>query len=151
MFENPRRDRQARNFTTNVLKMLDLKSSSEQIFSENCCWVPLKLSIALECQQKVSHKKCRNKKTHKRLCVYYFNCGATFHMLLSSDIEVHPGSSAPRCYLCTKTVRVNQRQYICNTRKDAYHANCMKSQPFLVSMPKVNKVHSWLCDRCSLV
>ena len=34
MFENPRRGRQARNFTTNVPKILDLKSSSEQIFYE---------------------------------------------------------------------------------------------------------------------
>ena len=34
MFENPRRGRQARNFTTNVPKILDLNSSSEQIFSE---------------------------------------------------------------------------------------------------------------------
>ena len=33
MFENPRRGRQARNFTTNAPKFLDLKSSSEQIFS----------------------------------------------------------------------------------------------------------------------
>ena len=33
MFENPRRGRQARNFTTNGPKILDLKSSSEQIFS----------------------------------------------------------------------------------------------------------------------
>ena len=32
MFENPRRSRQPRNFTTNVPKILDLKSSSEQIF-----------------------------------------------------------------------------------------------------------------------
>ena len=32
MFENPRRGRQARNFTTNAPKILDLKSSSEQIF-----------------------------------------------------------------------------------------------------------------------
>ena len=40
-FENPRRDGQARNFTTNVAKILDLKSSSEQIFSKNCRWVPL--------------------------------------------------------------------------------------------------------------
>ena len=31
MFKNPRRGRQARNFTTNVPKILDLKSSSEQI------------------------------------------------------------------------------------------------------------------------
>ena len=33
MFENPRRGRQARNFTTNVPKIIDLKLSSEQIFS----------------------------------------------------------------------------------------------------------------------
>ena len=35
MFENPRRGRQARNFTTNVPKILDPKSSFKQIFSEN--------------------------------------------------------------------------------------------------------------------
>ena len=34
-FENPRRGMQARNFITNVLKILDLKLSSEQIFPEN--------------------------------------------------------------------------------------------------------------------
>ena len=45
MFENPRRGRQARNFTTNVPKILDLKSSSEQIFSENWCWVPLIFAV----------------------------------------------------------------------------------------------------------
>ena len=55
MFENPRRSRQPRNFTTNVPKILDLKSSSEQIFCRKlslgapdhlipphdlvCCWV----------------------------------------------------------------------------------------------------------------
>ena len=41
MLENPRRGREARTFTTNVPKILDLKSSSEQIFSKNCRWVPL--------------------------------------------------------------------------------------------------------------
>ena len=41
MFEYPRRSRQARNFTTNVPKILDLKSSSEQIFSENLRWLSL--------------------------------------------------------------------------------------------------------------
>ena len=41
MFENPRRGRQARHFATNVPKILDLKSSSEQIFSENWRWVSL--------------------------------------------------------------------------------------------------------------
>ena len=32
MFQNPRRGMQARNFTINVPKIIDLKSSSEQIF-----------------------------------------------------------------------------------------------------------------------
>ena len=41
MFENLRRATQARNFTTNVPKILELKSSSEQIFSENWRLVPL--------------------------------------------------------------------------------------------------------------
>ena len=38
LFEKPRRGMQARNFITNVPKILDLKSSSEQIF-------PRKLSL----------------------------------------------------------------------------------------------------------
>ena len=44
-FENPRRGMQARNLTTIVPKILELKSSSEQIFSKNCRWVPLLLSV----------------------------------------------------------------------------------------------------------
>ena len=47
MFENPRRGRQARNFITNVSKILDVKSSSEQIFPENCRWVPLWIGLLL--------------------------------------------------------------------------------------------------------
>ena len=38
MFENPRRGRQAGNFIKNFPKILHLKSSSEQIFSENWRW-----------------------------------------------------------------------------------------------------------------
>ena len=53
MFENPRRDRQARNFTINVTKILDLKSSSEQIFSENCRWVPLSNVSATEMKEPI--------------------------------------------------------------------------------------------------
>ena len=46
MFGNPRRGRQARNFTTNAPKILDLKSSSEQIFSRKLpLGAPVKLVI----------------------------------------------------------------------------------------------------------
>ena len=41
MFQNPTNGRPAANFRTNVPKILDLKSSSAQIFSENWRWVPL--------------------------------------------------------------------------------------------------------------
>ena len=44
MLKNPRRGRQARYFTTNVPKILDLELFSEQIFSENCRRVPLLIS-----------------------------------------------------------------------------------------------------------
>ena len=46
MFENPRTGREARYFITKVPKILDLKSSSERIFSENWRWVPLSLRNA---------------------------------------------------------------------------------------------------------
>ena len=42
MFENPRRDRQARNFTTNVPKILDFKSFSEQIIRKLTLGAPEK-------------------------------------------------------------------------------------------------------------
>ena len=47
MFENPRRGRQARNFTTvtNAPKILDLKSSSEQMFSR-------KLPLGVACERR---------------------------------------------------------------------------------------------------
>ena len=43
MSENPRGGRQARNFTTNVPKILDLNRLPNRYFSENCRWVPLKI------------------------------------------------------------------------------------------------------------
>ena len=46
MFETPRRDKEARNFTTNVPKILDLKSFSEQISlgSPNILPVPYQMN-----------------------------------------------------------------------------------------------------------
>ena len=55
MFENPRRGRQARNFTTNAPKILDLKSSSEQIFSRI---LPLGAPVLLKKSETVAVKLC---------------------------------------------------------------------------------------------
>ena len=81
MFENPRRGRQARNFTTNVPKILEFISSSEQIFSENWRWVNL-----IDCSHKslrvhrrnfvkifVSERECcRREKSHKFCLIWFF-------------------------------------------------------------------------------
>ena len=59
MFENPRRRRQGRNFTTNVPKILNLKSSSEQIFSEKLTLGAPELS-ACDSLNTVLHHNFRN-------------------------------------------------------------------------------------------
>ena len=66
MFENPRRGRQARTFTTNVPKILDLKSSSEETFSKNCRCMPLLLKLG-------DHHQCKAQQTTNRrgLCDMY--------------------------------------------------------------------------------
>ena len=66
MFENPRRGRQARNFTKNVSKILDLKSSSEQIFFR-------KLSLGAPDEIKTSMKNFNNFSFPIALLV--FTCG----------------------------------------------------------------------------
>ena len=61
-FENPRRGRQARNFSENDPKILDLKSSSEQIiFRKLSLGAPgLCKMISSSCQEK-SAEACRVK------------------------------------------------------------------------------------------
>ena len=68
MFENPRRGRQARNFTTNVPKILDLKSSSEQIFFR-------KLSLGAPVPLHVSVKMCDRESI--KLHVTFFSFSTT--------------------------------------------------------------------------
>ena len=76
MFENPRRGRQARNFATNVPKILELKSSSEQIFSENCRWMPLtnkKWPWASKVRELLAKRINRNSRFLSSV-VWYQNC-----------------------------------------------------------------------------
>ena len=68
MFENPRRGRQARSFTTNVPKILDLKSSSEQIFFR-------KLSLGAPGDQKRNQEATYS----RRFMIYLLK---VFHFLL---------------------------------------------------------------------
>ena len=65
MVENPRRGRQARNFTTNAPKILDLKSSSEQIFSRK---LPLGAPVFIAITQR---EPLRTREVDKVKFIYY--------------------------------------------------------------------------------
>jgi len=95
MFENPRRGRQARNFTTNVPKNLDLKSSSEQIFSEidvGCTWASFYLKnlkfTCLEIFLSLLRLKCKD---------HYCQCAYFFFLVLSEVPKVRTNLSGIRC------------------------------------------------------
>ena len=58
MSENPRRGRQAINFTTNVPKILDLKSSSEQIFFRKLSLgAPGRLPAVCSCRRHIGKRE----------------------------------------------------------------------------------------------
>ena len=75
MFENPRRGRQARNFRTNAPKILDLKSSSEQVFSRN-----LPLGAPDVCNLKTVKN---SKRQMRQLYAYVANESTPYEIILS--------------------------------------------------------------------
>ena len=75
MFENPRRGRQARNFTTNAPKTLDLKSSSEQIFSRKLPLGAPEKNRDPFCNLRISKDFIKKRFTLLKTCVLSFLCG----------------------------------------------------------------------------
>ena len=82
MFENPRRRRQARNFTTNVPKILDLKSSSEQIFFRK-----LSLGAPAPGVQFPDKAPKRRLKIKKNMCVTNATGGLLVYQVLHSRVK----------------------------------------------------------------
>ena len=73
MFENPRRGRQARNFTTNAPKILDLKSSSEQIFSRKLTLgAPDRVRLYIETWSQFINKKHFINEAVKLVCAFLY-------------------------------------------------------------------------------
>ena len=111
MFDNLRRGRQARNVTKNVPKILDLKSSSEQIFSGNWRWVPCALPWEVQCVMKNYQQNGRfhsnrqivvflthtQKRTSLQICnglgnaistTVLWKCGRLCSLVISSKVKV---------------------------------------------------------------
>ena len=75
--------------------------------------------------------KClvNQKKTIKRTkssVQYYSNCIATYGITLSGDIETNlgPGLRKPKCQVCDKTVRWNQKHLVCEYCLEMCHVKC---------------------------
>ena len=161
MFENLRRGRQARNLTINVPKILDLQSSSEQIFSENWRWVPL-LSVQLSSSQSVNVND--GKKSVKSLLLLRAHRWAEHKSLgllrlFGSRVAISPLQSGfmfvwimfskyvQRCHHklisnrntnCAKfgTLKRAQRAYDCKlVNKDPNHKNWWLEDSFVVHYP----------------
>ena len=75
--------RQARNFITNVQKILDLKLSSEQIFSKNWRWVTLLFKENI-CSFLAKRKELRKLCSVNRLC---FKCTQIWTRCLANGIR----------------------------------------------------------------
>ena len=76
--------------------------------------LPLKLS---------THPKKKIKRT-KGSVQYYSNCIATYKLILSGDIELNPGPGLrkPKCKICEKTVRSNQKHFTCEHCFEIIHS-----------------------------
>ena len=84
----------------------------------------------------------RLRRSYRRIH-YYPNSMASFQLLLSGDIELNPGpdsdsssqqknkqqrtsrSFSTICTECRKTVRRNQKRFVCDVCKDFIHASCL--------------------------
>ena len=79
--------------------------------------LPLKLS---------THPK-KNIKRTKGSVQYYSNCIATYKLILWGDIELNagPGLRKPKCKICEKTVRSNQKHFTCEHCFEIIHSKCL--------------------------
>ena len=69
--------------------------------------------ISIQSKCLVNQKKKIKRK--KRVAQCYSNYIATYRINLSGDIETNPGPglSKPKCRVCNKTVRCNQKRFAC--------------------------------------
>ena len=83
-------------------------------------------------------------KRSKSRVLYYPNTTATFNVILQAgDIESNPGPgfSSPKCSICTKTVRCNEKQLICKQCFELTHARCANFKNV-----KANNPTLWTCS-----
>ena len=89
-----------------------------------------------------------NKTKRSKLPIIYFaNTSATFNLILSSDIEINPGPgfSAPKCTVCGKVVKTNNKRLICSICFDVAHAKCSKQPSYHTIQARISRYYT--CNR----
>ena len=101
---------------------------------------------------KITRKIKRSKQSHS----YYPNSVATDRLVLAGDVETNPGPDDAKtgrkksvqniavkksCLTCNKTVRLNQKELICNLCSESFHYKCEAGKLKL-------DVNLWSCTRC---
>ena len=79
--------------------------------------------------------------------IYYANTSATFSLILSADIEINPGPgfSAPKCTVCGKVVKTNNKRLICSICFDVAHAKCSKQPSYHTIQARISRYYT--CNR----
>ena len=82
-------------------------------------------------------------KQSKSRVLYYPNTTGTFNVILqAADIESNPGPgfSPPKCSICTKTVRCNEKQLICEQCFESTHADVQTLKTLKQTIPHYGHV-----------
>ena len=123
MFENPRRGRQARNFTTNAPKILDFKLSSEQIFSRKLpLAAPESFRAFSSCERKrfVEMKSFNSSKSQRLLdfvpsirpsflsVILVFVCGCLWVKNETTKERLIALESRINCFPCSETENLDR-------------------------------------------
>ena len=82
--------------------------------------------ISMQSKYLVNQKK--KVKRIKSSVQYYSNYIAIYRIFLSGDIETNPGPglSKPKCQVCDKTDRGNQKRLVCEHCLEMCHIKCSK-------------------------
>ena len=77
----------------------------------------------------------------------YSNYIAMYRIILFGDIEINsgPGLSKPKCQICDKTTRGNQKYLFCEYCLEMCH---VKSSNHQLNQNALNKAYEWTCPNC---
>ena len=91
--------------------------------------------------------------------LYYNSSSATHRLILSGNIETHPGPAnrdnqqtkpksdrlpSSTCELCNKTVRIKSKKLMCIHCKSLVHLQCSTLKAILI-IENSRKAHEWVC------